>query len=95
MIQDARWYLGLKGTLLPGKGIGIEEIDAGSPAELAGLAPGMVITHCNGWEVLAEADFPSAIEQSGGLLQLTVLENANAQPAVVTIPMQRLVTTSY
>jgi hypothetical protein len=44
---------------------------------------------------LAEADFPSAIEQSGGLLQLTVLENANAQPAVVTIAMQRLVSTRY
>ena len=54
-----------------------------------------VITHCNGRELLAEADFPSAIEPSGGLLQLTVLENANAQPAVVTIAMQRLVSTRY
>ncbi|MCP4509021.1 MAG: hypothetical protein GY826_21825, partial [Fuerstiella sp.] len=50
--QDVQWYLGMKGLLLPGKGLGIDAVEPGSPAELVGLQPGMVITVCNGIQLV-------------------------------------------
>src|SRR5690606_9518072 len=49
---DARWFLGMKGLLLPGQGLGVEEVTPGSPAAAVGLQPGMVITRCNGIDLV-------------------------------------------
>lgn len=95
VVEDARWHLGLKGVLLPGKGLGIESVEAGSPAEAAGLKAGMVVTVANGIQIADETSMPQAVEGSGGLLKLTVLDQADGQAADVTIQMQRLLAQNF
>lgn len=73
-VVDTRWYLGLKGMLLTGKGLGIESVEPGSPADKAGLQTGMVITRCNNIDIEDAGSMPLAIEQSGGVLNMTILK---------------------
>ena len=95
VVADARWYLGMKGLLLPGQGIGIEEVAPGSPAAHVGLQPGMVITRCNGIDLFDEAALGDAIAQSGGVLQMDLLLNANGPPATCVVVMQRVASLNY
>jgi S1-C subfamily serine protease len=76
---EVQWYLGLKGILLPGKGIGIDAVEANSPAEQIGLQPGMVITVCNGIALVDESSMQEAIRISGGVLQMTLLSADGSQ----------------
>jgi S1-C subfamily serine protease len=85
----------VQGTLLPGTGFGIDAIEEGSPAEEVGLQPGMVITVCNGIPLVGEADLPRAIEESGGVLELTVLQNIDGPAGSATIQMRRIASQSY
>lgn len=85
-----RWYLGLEGMVLPGKGLGIEAVEEGSPAALAGLQPGMVIVRCNGIALVDEESVAEAIASSGGALRLEVLQAEGAKPVIVPIAMQRV-----
>ena len=71
--EDVQWYLGMKGILLPGKGIGIDSVEPGSPADQVGLQPGMVLTNCNGIDMVDDAAMQQAIATSGGVLQMTLL----------------------
>lgn len=77
-VQPVQWYLGMKGILLPGKGIGIDAVEPGSPAEQVGLQPGMVLVNCNGIDMVDEAAMQQAVASSGGVLQMTLL-SANGQ----------------
>ena len=92
--EDARWFLGLKGMLLPGQGVGIEEVAPGSPAAAVGLQPGMVITRCNGIDMLDEAALAQAIGTSGGALQMDLLL-AEGTPATCVVVMQRVTSVSF
>ncbi len=85
---EVRWALGLKCVLIPGKGLGIEAVKPDSPAELAGLEPGMIIISANGMAIIDESSMAIAIDQSGGVLQLDVLGSANGQPARHTVLLQ-------
>ena len=91
---DARWYLGMKGMLLPGQGVGIEEVTLGSPAAAVGLEPGMVITRCNGIDLVDETALSDVIEQSYGVLQMDLLIAAN-QPATCVVVMQRAASVQF
>jgi hypothetical protein len=90
-----RWYLGLSGLVLPGKGLGVEAVEAGSPAELAGLRPGMVIVKCNGVALVDEATVADTIASSGGTLRLEILQAEGAEPAVVSVAMKRVAAVSF
>jgi len=93
---NARWYLGVKGMVLPGKGLGIEEVDANSPAAAAGLAPGMVIVRCNGIELTDDQAVNRAIRAStNGLVQMDVRTADGAEPTPVAVQMIRLASVSY
>ena len=72
-VQKVQWYLGMKGMLLPGRGIGIEGVEPGSPAEQVGLRPGMVMTVANGIPLVDEYSMQEAIRISGGVLQMILL----------------------
>lgn len=91
---DARWFLGLKGLLLPGQGVGVEDVAAGSPAEAVGLQPGMVITRCNGIDMVDEAALAQAIAVSGGVLQMDLLL-AEGTPATCVVVMQRVSSVNF
>lgn len=95
IVEDARWYLGLKGLFLPGKGIGIEEVTAGSPAAEVGLQPGMVITRCNGVDLVDETALNQVIEHSDGVLQMDLLLNGDQIPATCVVVMQRVTSVNY
>ena len=92
---QTRWWLGINGMELPNAGLGIETVEEGSPAAQAGLAPGMVITLCNGIKIVDGAAMSAAIAKSGGVLNLTVLEKVGGEPAEVSIQMQRLAAASF
>ena len=84
IVNDAIWYLGLKGMVLPESGLGIDEVDPDSPAVQAGLEAGMVIISCNEIEITEEADMQRAIESSGGILAMIVqLEDGSQGEAVI------------
>lgn len=92
---DARWYLGLKGMLLPGQGVGIEEVAPGSPAAAVGLQPGMVITRCNGIDLVDETALQQAIAASGGVLQMDLRLSAEGPPATCVVVMQRVTSVNF
>lgn len=83
-----QWYLGVKGMVLPNKGLAINEVDAFSPAALAGLQPGMVITRCNGIDLVSEQAVGLALAAPNGLLQMEVLVEGAPAPVPVTIQMR-------
>lgn len=91
---DVRWYLGLKGLLLPGQGVGVEEVAPGSPADAVGLQPGMVITRCNGIDMVDEAALAQAIAISGGVLQMDLLL-AEGTPATCVVVMQQVTSVNF
>jgi hypothetical protein len=94
VVEDARWYLGMKGLLLPGKGIGIEDVANGSPAASVGLLPGMVITRCNGVDLVDETALQYVIENSQGVLKMDLLLS-DETPASCVVVMQRIASQSY
>ena len=95
LIEDVRWYLGLKGLMLPGKGMGIEKVEANSPAANAGLTPGMVITKCNGVAITDEVVFGQVVAESGGVLEMEVLDKIDGEPLFGTVQMTRLATANF
>ena len=72
VFHDAEWYLGLEGIVLPHSGLGIDLVNADSPAALAGLEPGMVILSCNEIRLTGDESVREAIAASGGLLELVI-----------------------
>lgn len=94
-VQAVQWYLGMKGMLLPGKGIGIEAIEAGSPAEQVGLRPGMVMTVANGIALVDEASMQEAIRISGGVLQMTLLSDDGSQVLEGVVQMVQVAAVSF
>lgn len=95
VVEDASWYLGLKAMLLPGQGVGIEEVAPGSPADQVGLAPGMVITRCNGTDLVDETALADVIAQSEGVLQMDLILADDGGPATCVVVMQRVAAQTY
>ncbi|WP_417851200.1 PDZ domain-containing protein [Thalassoglobus sp.] len=91
IVRDARWYLGMQGMFLPGKGLGIESVEPGSPAELVGLAPGMVILEANGIPMVEEEAMSAAIAESQGVLNLVLMMEGDDVQYEATVEMTRLV----
>ncbi len=83
-LNQSSWYLGLKGTVLPQAGLEIDKVIANSPADLAGLEPGMLIVSCNDIMIADEADILREMNASNGVLMLIVqLENGSQGQTVV------------
>ncbi|APZ90633.1 PDZ domain-containing protein [Fuerstiella marisgermanici] len=93
--QEVQWYLGLKGILLPGKGLGVDTVEPGSPADRVGLQPGMVITVCNGIPLVDEAAMQEAIRISGGTLHLTLLSDDGSQVLEGVAQMARVASVRF
>lgn len=93
--QPVQWYLGMKGILLPGKGIGIDTVELGSPAEQVGLQPGMVLINCNGIDMVDEAAMQQAIATSGGVLNMTLLSADGSQTLEGVVQMTQVASVSF
>lgn len=94
-VQEVQWYLGMKGMLLPGRGIGIDAVEPNSPAEQVGLRPGMVLTVCNGIPMTDEAAMAEAIRISGGVLNMTLLSEDGTQVLEGTVRMIQVAAVSF
>lgn len=95
LVQDARWYLGISGMFLPGRGIGVEHVEPGSPAAQIGLITGNVITAANGIVLGSDADFEQVLAGSNGLLSLEVVVAEGAAPQVVQLALQNVASSSF
>lgn len=95
LVQDARWYLGISGMFLPGRGIGVEHVEPGSPAAQIGLIAGNVITAANGIALSSDADFEQVLAGSNGLLSLEVVVADGAAPQVVQLALQNVASSSF
>ena len=93
--MDVQWYLGLKGVVLPGKGLGVDSVEPGSPAAAVGIQPGMVITTCNGIALVDENSMAEAIRISGGVLQMTLLSADGSQLLEGTVQMAQVASVSF
>ena len=85
----------MQGMLLPGKGIGIEAVEPGSPAEQVGLQPGMVMTVANGIPLVDETSMQEAIRISGGVLQMTLLSEDGSQVLEGAVQMAQVAAVSF
>jgi membrane-associated protease RseP (regulator of RpoE activity) len=95
VVQSSKWYLGVKGMLLPGTGMGVDSVAANSPADRAGIRPGMIITQANGIDLVDEASMQRAIAASGGVLQLAVKPSADANAVAMTVQMELVPSVSF
>jgi len=75
--------------------MGIVEVQAGSPAELAGLAPGMVIVQADGYDVFEQDIMNSIIQDSTGVLNLAVIAGDDEQLVGINVTMQKLVSRGF
>lgn len=95
VVAETRWYLGVEGVFLPGKGLGIESVAEGSPAAVVGLTAGMVIVEANGIAMQTEEAMQQAIAASQGTLNVVVLSEASEQPLQGTIQMVPLASAKF
>jgi hypothetical protein len=95
VVANSTWYLGVTGMLLPGKGLGIDSVATGSPAASAGLKPGMVISSINGIDLLSQNDMTQAMANSGGVLNMIVVDGEGQAPQAVTVQMVLVANASY
>lgn len=93
--QNYSWHLGVNCVYIPGRGLGIQEVEAGSPAELAGLEPGMVIMQADGVQLDSETTMPSIIEGSSGMLNLDVISDSSEDSINVDVQMQKMASSSF
>lgn len=82
-----RWHLGLDCVYIPGLGYGVQEVESGSPAELAGLAQGMIIVGANGLKLETESAMTDLLNRSNGQLALDVVTDENGQQQVFDVSM--------
>ncbi|MFN8707708.1 MAG: PDZ domain-containing protein [Planctomyces sp.] len=80
---------------LPGRGIGVESIQQGSPAEQVGLVPGNVIVAVNGIRLESPELLDQAVAQSGGILTLEVAVADDAPTQMVQLTLQRVAIASF
>lgn len=81
--------------MLPGKGVGVESVEPDSPAAVAGLAPGMVITKVNGTAITDNDVLAQVIAESGGVLEVELFDKLDGQLLGTTIEMIRLPAASF
>ena len=91
---NPRWYLGLEGVYLAGQGLGIETVNPGSPAELAGLSSGMILLQVNGIQMATEDAMKQAMATSGGVLNVVILTK-DGQQHEGTLQMARLASSIF
>ena len=80
---------------MPGKGLGIEAIEKDSPAYVAGLEPGMVITRCNDIDIVDDEKLGEAIMTSGGVLRMELLDAIDGEPIETNVVMKKLIKVAY
>ena len=85
----------MSGMFLPGRGIGVEQVEPGSPAESIGLLPGNVITAVNGITLQTATDFDRVVAQSGGVLTLEVVVEEGAPAQLVQLALQQVAVGSF
>jgi S1-C subfamily serine protease len=85
----------MSGMFLPGRGLGVESIQPGSPAEQVGLVPGNVIVAVNGLRLESPEILDQAVAQSGGILTLEVAVADDAPTQMVQLTLQRVAVASY
>lgn len=80
------YYFGVEGVIIPDMAaFGIQAVKPGSPAERYGLQPGMMIVAVNGQPMTDQSVMASAIQYSGGRLDLEVLAQGSDQPQPLTV----------
>jgi S1-C subfamily serine protease len=65
----------------------VTEVAPGSPAERAGIRPGLVILAANGKQVLHPNDLAEVVRQSPATLQLSVVDPASGRKGTVTVDL--------
>ena len=95
VVNKYSWHLGIDCVFIAGKGLGIQEVQAGSPADLAGLTAGMVIVQADGFDLAGEEVMPSVLQQSNGLLNLTILVEGDTEFYSADVEMLKVVTAGY
>ena len=65
----------------------ITEVEPGSPADRAGLKPGLLVTQVNGKAVLHPNEMNDAVRLAGGKVRLTLVEPSSGRSANVDISL--------
>ena len=71
------YYVGIRGSQIPGFGFGIQEVKVDSPAELAGLVAGDVIVSVNGQPMTDKELLAYELHRTGGVLDMEIASAGN------------------
>lgn len=85
-----QWHLGMECVYIPGLGFGIQEVEVGSPAQLAGLAQGMIINRANGQLLETESAMTDLMQASDGSLELNVVTDESGSEQLVQVQMEQV-----
>ena len=95
-IVATTWYFGIDCILVPDlSAYGIQKVNAGSPAEMAGLVVGDMIVGINGNSITSEFELSEAITASEGHLDLDVIRDGADSPVEIHVDLARLAVQSY
>lgn len=95
VVENVRWFLGVEGIVLPGKGLGVEAVEPNSPADQVGLKAGMVITEANGVALESNEIMSEVIAASNGVLEVTVMVEGSDDLLTGTIEMTQVVSSKF
>lgn len=84
------WYFGCDVVMVPGVGYGVAAVTPNSPAALAGIQQGDMITQVSGQSPEDDNLLATAVQQSGGQLNLTVLRDGSDDAEAMQIALQRI-----
>lgn len=88
------WYLGLDTILVPDMAaLGVMDVQAGSPAAVAGIEPGDMIVAVNQLQITDETILAKSIQNSNGVIELAVIREGMHEPVWLDIAMELV--TSY
>jgi serine protease Do len=65
----------------------VTEVVPGSPADRAGIRPGLIILAANGKQVLHPNDLAEAVRQSSATIELTVADPGSGRKGTVKVDL--------
>jgi hypothetical protein len=84
------WYFGCDVVMVPGIGYGVAAVTPNSPAALVGIKQGDMITQVSDQTPEDDGLLATAVQQSNGQLNLTVLRDGSDEAEAMQIALRRI-----
>jgi hypothetical protein len=93
--EEMTYYVGVRGSQIPGFGFGIQEVKIDSPAEFAGLVAGDVIVSVNRQPMTDKALLAYELHRTGGVLDLEIASEGNNDVRLLRVVAEAIPVASF